>query len=731
MMQLMELRAKRQLPNSVEIPWTRIKVLEVSPKDREVRDFEAVALASGAVVDPESEAAFTIVAATMGVDAKGQLAERVRQCGMMADLILLEGPLVSSWEVFNNAELFDQWGKWEMEFVTTELGEATARRRRMMIMMKGAEDASLQVVEDYLTKTPVASPMASCIRPAGAEGLTWEFPMRLQICPGIPRDPLLPAVVAHGWWAEESERVNIYGLGGPARWPLMDKTNGQMERIFVYDLKGPVGAVRTLTPWELWRCQGRDSTSWAQARDNGVGEEDLLRQGCRGTGRRTAQSLLFAAAKVVNEHVREQSAHEGRAGAVRDGPEDESLAKLLLWLRKWRTGEFGRGLISRRAGGVGAETLAGMKENAQVVWRWGESLWLEALEELEEFDLGDRRAGGRRSSKKVEQCLGNSHLDDSGERRLPFDGSVGVRVEEWIEENMDGDKADSTKKVYQSAWHKWETWARRQGWPTPYLDPKADKLDSENRLLGFLGYLGWLGRSAATLKQCLFAIKDRHKRMGAGDPTLGMFRVWLLVNSVDRLGPKKPRRLGVTPGMMKWINKTFDGKNEDRNEAGFDQAVLCAALTTAWFFMLRAKEFCDSSGVDREMVVRGADVMLTYEGEPAAQGQANEITLQFRKTKADQEAFGSCKTYKATDVEGLCPVKSMERLRHFAPRRFDDGPEALEPLFRWANGVTLKRTEVQVVLKKAARALGLPEDRMMPHSLRVGGPVRFFKRLAR
>ncbi|CAK9050400.1 Tyr recombinase domain-containing protein [Durusdinium trenchii] len=374
------------------------QVLEVSPKDREVRDFEAVALTSGAVVDPESEAAFTIVAATMGVDAKGQLAERVRQCGMMADLILLEGPLVSSWEVFNNAELFDQWGKWEMEFVTTELGEATARRRRMMIMMKGAEDACLQVVEDYLIKTPVASPMASCIKPAGAEGLTWEFPMRLQICPGIPRDPLLPALVAHGWWAEESERVNIYGLGGPARWPLMDKTNGQMERIFVYDLKGPVGAVRALTPWELWRCQGRDSTSWAQARDNGVGEEDLLRQGCRGTGRRTAQSLLFAAAKVVTEHVREQSADEGRAGAVRDGPEDESLAKLLLWLRKWRTGEFGRGLISRRAGGVGAETLAGMKENAQVVWRWGESLWLEALEELEEF--AGRSASWRASKLK-------------------------------------------------------------------------------------------------------------------------------------------------------------------------------------------------------------------------------------------------------------------------------------------------------------------------------------------
>ncbi|CAK9050617.1 Tyr recombinase domain-containing protein [Durusdinium trenchii] len=374
------------------------QVLEVSPKDREVRDFEAVALTSGAVVDPESEAAFTIVAATMGVDAKGQLAERVRQCGMMADLILLEGPLVSSWEVFNNAELFDQWGKWEMEFVTTELGEATARRRRMMIMMKGAEDACLQVVEDYLIKTPVASSMASCIKPAGAEGLTWEFPMRLQICPGIPRDPLLPALVAHGWWAEESERVNIYGLGGPARWPLMDKTNGQMERIFVYDLKGPVGAVRALTPWELWRCQGRDSTSWAQARDNGVGEEDLLRQGCRGTGRRTAQSLLFAAAKVVTEHVREQSADEGRAGAVRDGPEDESLAKLLLWLRKWRTGEFGRGLISRRAGGVGAETLAGMKENAQVVWRWGESLWLEALEELEEF--AGRSASWRASKLK-------------------------------------------------------------------------------------------------------------------------------------------------------------------------------------------------------------------------------------------------------------------------------------------------------------------------------------------
>ena len=286
--------------------------------------------------------------------------------------------------------------------------------------------------------------------------------------------------------------------------------------------------------------------------------------------------------------------------------------------------------------------------------------------------------------------------------------------EEWLDENMTGDKAVS---LYKGAWEKWEAWARRQQWPSPFMNPRGDKLENEDRLLGFLGYVGWLGASAATLKQLLFAIKDKHKRCGAGDCTEGMFRVWLLVNSLDRRAERRPRRLGATPGMMKWINRTFGKVGPGRGEESVDAAVVAAALTTAWFFMLRAKEFCDSSGVDESMVVRGCDVKLTE----------TDVTLQFRKTKPDQEAFGSCKSYAATDVPDLCPVMALKALQLVAPRRFEEGPEALLPLFRWATGQVIKRVEVQELLKRAARAEGLPEERFLSHSLRIGGASALFQ----
>ena len=142
--------------------------------------------------------------------------------------------------------------------------------------------------------------------------------------------------------------------------------------------------------------------------------------------------------------------------------------------------------------------------------------------------------------------------------------------------------------------------------------------------------------------------------------------------------------------------------------------------------MLRAKEYCDSGGVDAHMILRGMDVRLTKDGCDVKTG-ANEVTIQFRETKADQEAFGSCKTMGATGELHLCPVHALEELREVAQRRFSPGPEAHLPLFRWGNGTTLRRTEVQAVLQKAARAERLPEDRFMSHSLRIGGASALFQ----
>ena len=266
-------------------------------------------------------------------------------------------------------------------------------------------------------------------------------------------------------------------------------------------------------------------------------------------------------------------------------------------------------------------------------------------------------------------------------------------------------------------------WTARMG---VYLHPKEDKIEKENKILAFLGYLGWLSFSSASLKQAVFALKDAHKRAGAGDPTEGLFRLWVLMNGLDRRAARKPRRLGVTPGMLQWIGKQFEEVPRGFGEERVDGLMVQAALVTAWFFMMRASEFCDSNGITLDNVMRGLDVKLSRDGQPALPGEATEVTVQFRKTKADQEAFGSCKTMAKTGVQYLCPVQALENYRKVCPGRFQ-GVDAHKPLFRWGNGTTLKRTEVQYLLQKAAVAEGLPANRFLSHSLRIGGASALFQ----
>ena len=198
------------------------------------------------------------------------------------------------------------------------------------------------------------------------------------------------------------------------------------------------------------------------------------------------------------------------------------------------------------------------------------------------------------------------------------------------------------------------------------------------------------------------------------------------MNGLDRRAARKPRRLGVTPAMLQWVGRQFKESAKLQGEARVDGMMIQAALLTAWFFMMRASEFCDSNGVNLDNVLRGVDVKLARDDVPAEVGNATEVTVQFRKTKADQEAFGSCKTMAQTKVEYLCPVKALDDYRSVCPGRFQ-GAEAQKPLFRWGNGITLKRTEVQFLLQRAAGAVGLPPDRFLSHSLRIGGASALFQ----
>ena len=181
--------------------------------------------------------------------------------------------------------------------------------------------------------------------------------------------------------------------------------------------------------------------------------------------------------------------------------------------------------------------------------------------------------------------------------------------------------------------------------------------------------------------------------------------------------------------MIVWLGNHLVKPLEDQlhNPSLADAATIFAAISTAWFYMLRAKEYAESNGVDLDMIVRGCDVRLARQGVAVEEGET-EVNLQFRKTKTDQLAFGDNKTLQATGVPYLCPVEALGRMRKSWPDRFRQGhPESLLPLFRWASGGVVRRLEVQHLLQRAAVAVGLPGDRFLSHSLRIGGATALYQ----
>ena len=721
LMQLKERRLRRSVPRALRFQWQDLHIVELAGKERLVTDLLDAAGNLGCDVRravwarPVHEG--EIVMAAFPPHAHGKVARAATLATLdgKASLAVFEGPRTVPWEAIESE--FEGAG-WEIsmdEFVTTEFGEAAARRRRCLVA--SPEFSVNQALVATSCRGMLAPPCRACLGPTRLVPEDhWIEPEKLVLDNGIPRDPLLPILKGHYW--RGGVRHNLVGTSGPILWPLKEaETVGVQDRV-VWDQRGPATKLRLLTAEEVWKCQGRDA-EFQGLIDQGYGVDRILEEGNKATGSHTAMALVLMAGYL--------STREGKgAGGGVDGFGDENTTKLLRWLLRWKRGLLPRAEPERRAGGhEGAED--GPDTKARVVWRWGESLWLDVFNSDDEEEDGGTYRAGRRPSRRGAACkaVGEAVIDFLPSGVAPFDGEVGHLVEDWVDENLTGYHAASTTKQYAGIYGKWKAWAARQGWPSDFLDKAMAVEANEDKLLGFLGYLGWLGCTVATLKQAIFAVKDAHKKFGHGDPTERMHRLWLLITALEKRSVKKLRRLGVTPEMLKWIGLHLFPNEEASGGDFFDAVMLWCALNVAWFFMLRAKEYCDSNGVDFEMILRGADLKFVTSGD--GEDLIIGVTLQFRKTKTDQEAFGGCKTMYRSGVKGLCVVEALVKLRQLAPQRFGQGSEALRPLFRWAGGQVLKRTQVQNILQKAAVACGLPKERFMSHSLRIGGASALFQ----
>ena len=721
LLQLRERRMQRQVQKEVMIPWEDIRIVEWTAQGRLVKDFEEAAGQLHARLEGGDHDGPTLLCATLGVDSQGRQVQRVLSAAKTAkaELVVIEGPRAVAWELAERRCEQWSWGFARIEFVTTEFGEAMARRRQCMIVRPGGTLPAAW--EEGLVRSGSAVPVRTLLGHKEWTDLVWKTPVRMQIESGIPRDRLLPNPVGHYYLEEDGERRTCHSLDGPCLWPKLQEDRKGIEDVLVFDHRGPPGCLRKLTYEEIWVLQGRSLSDLKKKEEPVRTAED----GCRATGGRTASSLLLWAGHILDQILEEDAR---RAGMCKEVSGPEALAQILVWLRQWKRGDYGR-----KAGGACVENYN--DDKVYMVNRWAESWWISMLEDDSESEEEEesRRAGGRRSKKspaEVAEKVASHVIDKIGTQVRPFCGEVRERVEEWLEENMTGDKSAATERAYAGAWAKWKAWSKRQGWLSEYLDRTEDAVERENKLLAYVGYLGWLGASVNTIRQNIFAIKTAHKRVGAGDITEGMHRIWILLGGLDRRSTsRKPRRLGVTQEMLVWLGQELIGpfKEGSTNPTYADAVMVFAALTTAWFYMLRAKEFAESNGVDKEMIVRGCDLRFATNGV-ATEGDAEEVTLRFRKTKADQLAFGDSKTLSATGRPFLCPVKALTTMKKVWPCRFQAGhSESQLPLFRWSSGAVLKRTEIQLFLQKAAEGVGLPSERFLSHSLRIGGATALYQ----
>eukprot|EP00971_Amphidinium_carterae_P192364 3816915-Amphidinium_carterae.3 len=145
----------------------------------------------------------------------------------------------------------------------------------------------------------------------------------------------------------------------------------------------------------------------------------------------------------------------------------------------------------------------------------------------------------------------------------------------------------------------------------------------------------------------------------------------------------------------------------------------CGLRTVLVGYLLLATA-SEMNQVDERKIIRSCDVAFKdEEGLPSAPHEAARVEVTFRYQKADQVSFGAVRTYYCSQGHPACLETLFPRALH--------GSEHHLPLLRWSNGCVLSRGALQNTLKRAAKAVGVPPERTVVHSPRVGGASALYQ----
>ena len=143
--------------------------------------------------------------------------------------------------------------------------------------------------------------------------------------------------------------------------------------------------------------------------------------------------------------------------------------------------------------------------------------------------------------------------------------------------------------------------------------------------------------------------------------------------------------------MLRWIKSRLDPYRKP------DDSMQWFAILLAFFFLMRIGEYAHSGYWDLRKVVLPTSLQFRNKGAIVADPrEADEISLHFRSSKADQEGVGATRSHYRHDGD-LCLLQAAGWFyTHFA-HRFRSERDA--PLFRWSDGSPLTREQVQAVLE--------------------------------
>ena len=227
---------------------------------------------------------------------------------------------------------------------------------------------------------------------------------------------------------------------------------------------------------------------------------------------------------------------------------------------------------------------------------------------------------------------------------------------------------------------------------------------SNQTLCWYVQFLSYTFKSHASIVNYVSGVKTLHLLLGYDVSAFASFLFKLTIRGIKRLKPYQPKQaLAINPIMLHHIYQTLD--LTDPLDATF-----WAACLTAFFLLLRKSNFVADS-----ISTMDTSKLLCREDIAWLKGTVL-VTLRWSKTNQ----FGQHLTFSLPYIPNspLCPVTALYNMWGLVPG--DTGV-----CFKRVDGTPFTYYQFHVMLRRALKLQGYPQDLFSSHSIRRGGGDNF------